>query len=60
MNRLSAEFTKEFGAVMGKEHVMSPNEFTQAGLDILRKHKLLKIEKKFNPNLFLTHKENRA
>ena len=38
---------------------MTPNEFLQQGLDILKKHKLLRHAHQVPPRFFLVHKENR-
>ena len=58
-NRLTDAFIEEFGAFMKMEHQVTPNEFLQQGIDILKKHKLLKHAKQVSPKYFLVHKENR-
>ena len=58
MNRLTEEFKHEFGAHMNDEFKMVPNEFYLIGMEILRKHNLLK-EMVIAPIKVLVHKENR-
>ena len=42
MNRLSADFISEFSALMEMSFKMSANEFYQSGMNILKKHKLIR------------------
>ena len=58
-SRLTDAFIEEFGAFMKMEHQVTPNEFLQQGIDILKKHKLLKHAQQVSPKYFLVHKENR-
>ena len=44
---------------MQKELSMTLNEFYKEGMNIMRKHSLLKREDNVQPKYFLTHMENR-
>ena len=58
-DRITPDFRAEFATVMEKEMTLASNEFFQACMDTMRKHKLLKRVENVCAKYVLPHRENR-